>query len=42
MQQFFYMPARRSTIEWLPAYSSDVNPTEHLWKKIKEEEEARI
>lgn len=37
MQAFCETHANRLTIEQLPAYSPDFNPSEHLWKKVKKE-----
>lgn len=38
MKNFFDSKAYRLTVYDLPSYSSDYNPIEKLWKKIKEKE----
>jgi transposase len=37
MQDCCQAQAARWTMEQLPSYSPDVNPIEHLWKKVQKE-----
>jgi len=35
LQTLLHRHRRRLTVEWLPAYSPELNPTEHVWALLK-------
>ena len=42
MKQFLFEQRHWLTIEWLPGYAPDLNPTEGVWNNIKTTEMANI